>query len=104
MANPSSFLTHEAYLEYHRNYRKKNEKKLKAYWRKYRKKYRSRNGTKKDQARDKVKWAISKGKLIKKNCEVCGIENTEAHHPDYSKPLEVKWLCRKHHHDLHHPD
>lgn len=30
-------------------------------------------------------------------CEVCGSEDSEAHHPDYDRPLMVKWLCRKHH-------
>lgn len=42
------------------------------------------------------------GKLTPKPCEVCGTaENIEKHHPDYSKPLEVVWLCRKHHLELH---
>lgn len=30
-------------------------------------------------------------------CFRCGCLDTEAHHGDYSKPLEVIWLCRKHH-------
>lgn len=33
-------------------------------------------------------------------CELC-TEVAEAHHDDYSKPLEVKWLCLKHHRLYH---
>jgi hypothetical protein len=43
----------------------------------------------------------TRGKLTKKPCEVCGSELVEMHHEDYSKPLEVRWLCRKHHLELH---
>jgi hypothetical protein len=31
---------------------------------------------------------------------VCGAEPTEFHHPDYSKPLEGKFLCRRHHQEV----
>lgn len=35
-------------------------------------------------------------------CEVCGSEDDIArHHDDYSKPLEVRFLCRKHHGEVH---
>lgn len=44
--------------------------------------------------------AIRDGKLKRKPCKVCG-KTAEAHHPDYSKPLLVKWLCLKHHRDEH---
>jgi len=30
-------------------------------------------------------------------CEICGCEKSEAHHDDYSRPLDVRWLCRVHH-------
>lgn len=51
-------------------------------------------------ARQTVRSAVRSGKLIKQPCEVCGTtENIQSHHEDYSKPLEVKWLCRKHHKD-----
>lgn len=43
-----------------------------------------------------------RGMIVKKyECESCGGPNPEKHHPDYDKPLEVQWLCRKCHLDLH---
>lgn len=35
-----------------------------------------------------------RGLLKKEPCEICGDKNTEKHHHDYSKPLEVNWLCK----------
>jgi hypothetical protein len=43
-----------------------------------------------------VAAAIQSGNLVREPCEVCG-NNAEAHHEDYSKPLDVTWLCKKHH-------
>jgi len=28
------------------------------------------------------------------DCEQCGAPNAHAHHDDYSRPLDVRWLCR----------
>jgi len=43
-----------------------------------------------------------RGKLIPQPCEVFGCsEEAQKHHEDYSKPLAVQWLCRKHHMELH---
>ena len=52
-------------------------------------------------ARQKLRYAVRVGKVIKKPCEVCGDVNVFGHHNDYSKPFEVRWLCRKHHRELH---
>lgn len=48
-----------------------------------------------------VNNAIRDGSLIRQHCEVCGDANAQAHHDDYSKPLEVRWLCQKHHAEWH---
>lgn len=46
----------------------------------------------KHEARWQVARAIKKGILKRQMCN-CGNLKTEAHHPDYYKPLEVIWLC-----------
>lgn len=52
-------------------------------------------------ARDKVYRAIKSGKLERLVCEICGDPKTQAHHyKGYDHPLDVKWLCRKHHNEL----
>ena len=58
----------------------------------YRKKY-----PEKYKALTAVYRAKKNGKLQQKNCEICGEEKTDAHHEDYHKPLEVTWLCKRHH-------
>lgn len=47
-----------------------------------------------------VARALRSGKLQKLPCWVCGAE-AEAHHPDYSSPLDVVWLCDRHHKQAH---
>jgi len=55
----------------------------------------------KHEARWKARRAIASGALLRRPCEVCGAEKVDAHHDDYSKPLDVRWLCRPHHLELH---
>lgn len=45
--------------------------------------------------------AVRDGRLFKEPCALCGTGQVHAHHRDYSKPLEVVWLCAKCHHRLH---
>lgn len=45
--------------------------------------------------------AIRKKDIIPLPCEVCGKEKVEGHHEDYSKPLDIIWLCKKHHLEAH---
>lgn len=37
----------------------------------------------------------------KQPCVVCGELKVQAHHSDYSKPLDVMWLCLPHHKAWH---
>lgn len=48
-----------------------------------------------------ISRAIRLGHLQRKPCDVCGQAPAEGHHDDYSKPLEVVWLCRSHHRQRH---
>lgn len=49
-----------------------------------------------------VAEAIKSGDLIRQPCEVCGDDgDVEAHHADYGRPLDVQWLCPKHHKQWH---
>lgn len=51
-----------------------------------------------------VRNALRDGRLKKPPCcfvPECGEMKVDAHHPDYSRPLDVVWLCRKHHSACH---
>lgn len=62
-----------------------------------------------DYAQGVVEKAIAKGLLIPQQCELCGESGrmkdgrrkVQAHHDDYNKPLAIRWLCQKHHHEWH---
>lgn len=45
--------------------------------------------------------AIRDGKLFRQPCEVCQGAEVHAHHDDYAKPLNVRWLCPSHHKQWH---
>lgn len=55
-------------------------------------------------AQNAVNNALRDGRLKRASaCQVCGaIFELHAHHADYSKPLDVLWVCPKCHRDLHH--
>lgn len=53
--------------------------------------------------RHKAWRAVKKGDLVRPDsCECCGKKTKpEGHHPDYNKALEVLWLCKRCHSDIH---
>lgn len=58
---------------YYARWRKEHPEKYKAHW--------------------TLNNAIRSGKMQRQPCTECGREDTHAHHHDYSKPLDVEWLC-----------
>lgn len=70
--------------------RDRDLEKVRAYNAKWRAKY-----PKKKLAHNKLTMAVSRGVIKRKDkCEDCGTKGLiQAHHDDYAKPLDVRWLC-----------
>lgn len=85
-------------IEYYRKYdRDRGNRQDKEYIKEYKKKFPN-----KYKAHTIVNNMIRDKKLFHEPCEVCGsTENVHAHHDDYSKPLNVRWLCAAHHSQWH---
>lgn len=66
----------------------------------YNSKWRQRN-PEKVAAHIAVNHATRSGRLASQPCEKCGRHDAQAHHDDYSKPLDVRWLCPPHHRAEH---
>jgi len=84
----------EHYREYERERFKNPERRayVFALAKEYRRKYPG-----KTRCRNKISIALRDGKLERQPCLTCGSWKSEAHHPDYRRPLFVEWLCIKHH-------
>lgn len=76
----------------------KRNRKQKAKYNAYHRKYRQMHKLK-VKARHAVFVALRNGTLTTERCH-CGIIG-EAHHENYEKPLEILWLCKHHHTELH---
>lgn len=55
----------------------------------------------KQKAHDLLRSSIRNGSIKRKPCEICNSNVSHGHHDDYSKPLEVVWLCPLHHMERH---
>lgn len=63
---------------------------------KYRTKHKDRQ-----KARTMINNLLRDKKLIKEPCIKCGSFKVQAHHKDYKNPLDIIWLCDKHHKAVH---
>lgn len=80
------------------HYREFDRKRAKTPERMERERLRSRRRriteSEKVKARTMVNHAIRAGRLTRGPCDTCGeTKGTHGHHDDYSKPLDVRWLC-----------
>jgi hypothetical protein len=48
-----------------------------------------------------VQRAVRDGLLVRQPCEKCGAGQAHAHHDNYDEPMNVMWLCAKHHRARH---
>lgn len=65
---------------------------------------RDRRHAEKKKAQHLVQTHVRRGKITKPTiCSICNCESKriEGHHADYSKPLEVIWVCNQCHHNIH---
>lgn len=106
------FKTNEEYNAWYRDYRAKNRKKMRLYNKQYNSNWRKDNGyhnenkwrknnPEKVEAQKEVHRTLRKGIILKRACLMCNLTRTVAHHPNYKKPLQVVWVCKPHHHQIH---
>jgi hypothetical protein len=85
-------ITRPARAEYERERAMRPERRAQARERNKKRKY---TAPQKYVANYALSNAIRDGKLLRAECcQDCGSDDrVQGHHPDYSKPLEVEWLC-----------
>ncbi len=83
----------------HKEYCKKKPEIIKAIQNRASAKWVAANRDKKA-AHSAINHALRDGKINELPCFICG-GKAEAHHPTYSLPLDVVWLCKTHHAEVH---
>ncbi len=78
-----------------RDYNRESKERNRHKYTDYKSKYRSKNLIK--AKAHNVITAMLRAKKIQKSACFCGQKKVEAHHSNYNSPLDVTWLCRKHH-------
>jgi len=89
--------------EYKHKWQQNNQEHIRNYRSEYGKIYRKLPYVQiKTKARNILNRAVNSGRIKKETCEVRGcLEAVEAHHDDYNKPLNIRWLCIRHHNEFH---
>lgn len=100
LKNKENIKAKRAASGYYKDWEQRDVEKTKRIRTANRKKYRAKN-PRRNAIYQQVFYALKIGKIKKGLCERCGCEKVEAHHEDYDKPLEVRWLCKKHHREIH---
>ena len=93
-----SYDCNDCHLESCKKWREKNRE---AYKEANKRSYRKKVVSGKKQAERKLHYAIDTGSIKKENCVLCGNPAEAHHHFGYDHPLEVIWLCKKHHMSHH---
>jgi ribosomal protein S27AE len=81
-------------LEANRRWRARNRVYLREYWGQWRRARREAM-----RAHRRLDYALRTGKITRpKKCDRCGKRCIpDGHHEDYSRPLDVRWLCKRCH-------
>ena len=91
----------------------KRKNKIYSYTKKYRKTEAGKRLRRKEYEKLRGNWpekykanylfnnAIRDGRVVRQPCELCGAKFAQGHHFDYKQPLVVRWLCKKHHQEIH---
>jgi hypothetical protein len=89
----------------HQEYRDRNREKYREIVRKSLAKFRNKKYSESDYLKKKARTEFNNKRINKKinskECVFCKKEKTEGHHPDYSNPLFVYWMCKKCHSIFH---
>lgn len=101
------YLSRKEYVkEWGKEYRRKNAKRIYERNRKYQTEHKDKvvqwvEAYKKKYPLKARAQQTAKAIPMADKCEACGRKATDRHHPDYTKPREVTFLCRRCHKLLH---
>jgi hypothetical protein len=91
------------HLEYNRRWRSANREKVSAWGTRGQGSRGQQVAPEKRRAHWAVDNAVRRGHIARPDrCSLCdSVAKVQAHHADYSKPMEITWLCQRCHQRLH---